>query len=157
MTGNQPHDAQACMPHPAKNPEAGSMSLSSQTPRAGSSVHIHLYTKQNQHRTPPPKNTQTRKRSSNSHPSIFSHALAASVRSWKLINANPFARPVSLSLAKKTLVTRPKRSKISRRSFSSANSETFVTLSVARSSRSYLPPILSPARSPAPFRRCGGT
>ena len=40
------------------------------------------------------------------------------------MKANPFARPVSRSLARNTLVTRPKRSNISRRSFSSANSET---------------------------------
>ena len=119
-------------------------------------------------------------------PSIFSQAFAASVRSWKLMNAKPFARPVSLSLARKTRVTRPNRSNISRKSFSSANSETcrstiqyieslrpytgqtrhrfsrdpkltFVTLNVARSSLSYFPPILSPAPAAPPFLRCGGT
>lgn len=57
-------------------------------------------------------------------PSIFSHAFAASLLSAKLINANPLARPDSRSLAKNTLVTRPKRSKIALRSSSSANSET---------------------------------
>ena len=93
----------------------------------------------------------------NLQPSIFSHALAASVRSWKLTNAKPFALPVSLSFAKKTRVTRPNLSNMSLRSFSSANSLTFVTLSVARSSLSYLPPILSPPAAAAPFRRCGGT
>ena len=61
----------------------------------------------------------------NPKPSIFSHALAASVLSWKLMNANPLASPVSLSFAKKTRVTRPKRSNMSRSSCSSAISETF--------------------------------
>lgn len=61
----------------------------------------------------------------NLQPSIFSQALAASDRSWKLMNANPFALPVSRSLAKKTLVTRPNRSNIARKSSSSANSETW--------------------------------
>ncbi len=65
-----------------------------------------------------------RRKSSNPQPSIFSHALAASDRSWKLMKANPFALPVSRSLAKNTLVTRPNRSNIVRRSSSSANSET---------------------------------
>ena len=57
-------------------------------------------------------------------PSIFSHAFAASVRSWKLIKAKPLARMVSRSLAKNTRVTLPKRSNISRKSSSSANSLT---------------------------------
>lgn len=66
----------------------------------------------------------SRKMVYNLQPSIFSHAFAASLLSAKLINANPLARPDSRSLARNTLVTRPKRSKIARRSSSSANSET---------------------------------
>jgi hypothetical protein len=57
-------------------------------------------------------------------PSILSQALAASARSAKLMNAKPLALWVSRSLARKTLVTRPNRSNISRTSCSSANSLT---------------------------------
>ena len=39
----------------------------------------------------------------------------------------------------------------------SQDRHTFVTRRVARSSRSNLPPILSPVVPAAPFRKCGGT
>ena len=68
-------------------------------------------------------------KAANLHPSIFSHARAASLRSAKLINAKPFALCVSLSRARKTRVTRPNRSKRSRSSCSSANSDTQITVS----------------------------
>lgn len=96
MNRNQSHDApsmhSSIQPNPPLPPEARSTSLSSQTPRAGSNVRIHLYTKTNQHKNPlhhhHQKIPRQRKKGSkqaaaakNSHPSIFSHALAASVRS----------------------------------------------------------------------------
>lgn len=74
----------------------------------------------------------------NLQPSIFSQARAASVLSWKLMNAKPLARCVSLSLAKKTLVTRPNLSNISRRSCSSASSLTYKQKSLATWTRPFL-------------------
>lgn len=64
----------------------------------------------------------------NLQPSILSQARAASSRSAKLMKAKPLALWVSLSLARKTLVTRPKRSNRSRSSPSSANSLTCLGL-----------------------------